>query len=89
MNINNYKQIDYSDNESHTATAAEHMASIIKELKELFTTNTDLTSYIEEAYNIQEAAATLNALAERNAGDIITVTFADWSGYIIKDEEEA
>lgn len=89
MIINNYKQIDYSDNEPHTATAAEHMASIIKELRELFATNTDLTTYTEEAYNIQEAAATLNALAERNAGDIVTLTFVDWSGYIIKDEEEA
>ena len=89
MNINNYKRIDYTDNEPHAATVAEHMTSIIKELKELFATNNDLTSYTEEAYNIQEAAATLNALAERNAGDIITVTFADWSGYIIKDEEEA
>lgn len=89
MNINNYKQIDYTDNEPHTATAAEHMASIIKELRELFATNTDLTSYIEEAYNIQEAVDTFNALAERNAGDILTITFADWSGYIIKDEEEA
>lgn len=88
MNINNYNQIDYTDNEPHTATAAEHMASIIKELRELFATNTDLTSYIEEANNIQEAAATLNVLAERNASDILTVTFADWSGYIIKDEEE-
>lgn len=87
MNINNYKRIDYTDNEPHTATAAEHMASIIKELRELFTTNTDLTSYTEEAYNIQEAAATLNALAERNEGDIVTVTFADWSGYIINDME--
>lgn len=87
MNINNYTQIDYTDNESHTATAAEHMASIIKELREFFATNNDLTSYTEEAYNIQEAAATLNALAERNAGDIVTVTFADWSGYIINDTE--
>ena len=36
MNINNYKTIDYSDNEPHTATVAEHIASIAQDLRDLF-----------------------------------------------------
>lgn len=88
MNINNYKQIDYSDNEPHTATVAEHIASIAQELRDFCATSTSVYDYMECASYIEEAGATLNALSDKNTGDIITITFADWAGYIIKDEEE-
>jgi hypothetical protein len=88
MNINKYKAIDYSDNEPHTATAAEHIASIAQELREFCATNTDAEDYATAGDYIRELGETLEALYERNRGDILTLTFADWSGYIIKDEEE-
>lgn len=88
MNINNYKRIDYTDNEPHTATAAEHIASIAAELRDYCATTTELWDYIESnADYIQEIGATLQALSDRNQSDIITITWADWSGYIIKDME--
>jgi hypothetical protein len=89
MNINNYKTIDYTDNEPHTATVAEHIASIAKELRDYCATASELWDYIESnADYIQEIGATLQALSDRNPSDIVTITWADWSGYIIKDEEE-
>lgn len=88
MNISNYKQIDYSDNEPHTATVAEHIASIAKELRDFCQSNNSIYDYMTCADYIEEAGATLNALSNKNTGDIVTITFADWSGFIIKDEEE-
>lgn len=87
MNINKYTLIDYSDNEPHTATAAEHIASIAQELREFCATTTEAEDYAIAADFIIEAGETLNVLYERNAGDILALTFADWSGFIIKDEE--
>lgn len=88
MNINKYKAIDYSDNEPHTATVAEHIASIAQELRDFFASNNSVYDYMTCANYIEEAGATLNALSDKNTGDIVTISFADWSGYIIKDEEE-
>lgn len=87
MNINNCTQIDYTDNEPHTATVIEHIASIAQELREFCTTNTEAEDYATAGDFIREAGETLEALYERNRGDVVTITFADWAGFIIKDEE--
>lgn len=88
MNINNYKHIDYTDNEPHTATAAEHIASIAAELRDFCATASELSDFTESnADYIQEIGATLQALSDRNPSDVVTITWADWSGYIIKDME--
>ena len=89
MNINKYNQIDYSDNEPHTATVAEHIASIAQELREFCATSTEVQDYATAGEYIREAGETLSALYDHDAGDILTLTFAEWSGYIIKDETEA
>lgn len=88
MNINNYTQIDYTDNEPHTATVIEHIASIAQELREFCTTNTEAEDYATAGDFIREAGETLEALYDRDRGDVVTVTFADWgAGFIIKDNE--
>lgn len=88
MNINNYKLIDYSDEEPHTATVAEHIASIAAELRDVCATNNDIYDFIAAADYIEECGATIKALCEHNKNDIVTVTFRDWAGFILKDEEE-
>lgn len=88
MNINKYTIIDYTDNEPHTATAAEHIASIAQELRDYCATASELNDFTESnADYIQEIGATLQALSDRNPSDVVTITWADWAGYIIKDEE--
>lgn len=88
MNINNYKLINYGDEEPHTATVAEHIASIADELRVCCATNNDINDYIAAADYIEECGATIKALSEHNINDILTVTFRDWAGFILKDEEE-
>ena len=80
--------MNYYDNEPHTATAAEHIAAITNELREFCATNNNPEDYAAQAEFIEEIGATLGALYERNRSDIVTVTFADWSGFILKDEEQ-
>lgn len=88
MNINNYNQINYSDEEPHTATVAEHIASIAAELRDFCATNNDINDYAAYADYIEECGATIKALSEHNKNDIVMVTFRDWAGFILKDEEE-
>lgn len=88
MNINAYKHIDYTDNEPHRATVAEHIASLAQDLREFCATHTEGDDFAYCGDAIQETGETLNALDLRNRDDIITIIFNDWSGYIINDETE-
>lgn len=85
--INDYKRINYFDNEPHTATVAEHIANIMQDLKGYMEANTNLYEIMASSDYLEEAGATINALSDRNLKDIVTISYMDWSGYIIKDEE--
>ena len=83
-----YNIMDYSDNEPHTATAAAHIEQLANDLREFCATHNRAQDYADAGDFIQELGATLNALYDRNDSDIITLCWADWSGFILKDEEE-
>ena len=85
MNINNYTQIDYTDNEPHTATVAEHIASLAQSLREFCATNTEAEDFAYCADAIKEIGETLNTLNDRNRSDVITITFADWAGFLVRE----
>ena len=88
MNINKYKLIDYTDNEPHTATVAEHIANLARELREFCATANHIEDYTEACEYIEDSGAAINALYDHNMNDIVTITFADWSGFIINEEED-
>lgn len=80
--------INYSDEQPHTATVAEHAESLMLELREFCATNNSFKDYLEASYYIKELGEMLEALNDRNMGDIITITWSDWAGFIANDEEK-
>lgn len=79
--------INYNDEESHTATVQEHAVQLMEDLREFCATHNTAQDYLDASLYLKEAAEMLDVLAERNAKDIITLTWSDWAGFIAQDEE--
>lgn len=79
--------INYSDEEPHTATVAEHANQLMQDLRDFCATNNNAKDYLEASYYIKEIGAMLESLYDRNKSDIITLTWRDWSGFVASDEE--
>ena len=76
--------ITYYDEEPHTATAGEHIAAIVEELKCHVNNNTPediaLTSHL-----LESVADVLGQLYEMPRDQKATVLCRDWCGYIIQN----
>ena len=79
--------INYGDEEPHTATVAEHAEQLTQDLREFCATHNNAKDYLDASYYIKEVGAMLEALYDKNQGDIITLTWRDWSGFTASDEE--
>ena len=79
--------INYSDEEPHTATVAEHAEQLTHDLSEFCATNSNANDYMAAGAFIKEIGAILEALADKNKSDVITLTWRDWGGFTASDEE--
>lgn len=75
--------INYDDEQEHQATAKEHTAALVDELKQFLNNNTpdDVATAADVIEHIGEASQDLH---DREPGEVVGVTYRQSVGFIIK-----
>ena len=88
MNINKYTLINYNDEEPHTATAAQHIASLADLLRDFCAKHNDAEDYGENGRELENVTGAIATLDELGRDELVTVTYRDWGSFIIKEVEQ-